>query len=206
DCPDSTSPNTPLTCTVTVADTAGGTKSAPVGTVGFSISGGPAGSSSSVTPCALAPSSGSSSSCTVMFSADKPGNYTITASYTPAPGSVHAGSSGTDMVQVIARSTQTTLDCPPSTPANSPLTCTVTVQDTASGTKSPPVGTVSFTISGGPAGSTSSVTPCALGPTTTSSSSCTVTIGSATRRKGDTTAPDEPAPNGTADVRRTPET
>src|SRR5438128_9779334 len=79
-----------------------------------------------------------------------------------------------DTVQVIARSTQTTLDCPPSTPANSPLTCTVTVQDTASGTKSPPVGTVSFTISGGPAGSTSSVTPCALAPTTTSSSSCTV--------------------------------
>src|SRR5439155_9609458 len=136
---------------------------------------GPAGSTSSVTPCALAPTTTSSSSCTVMFTANKPGNYTITASYTPAPGSVHAGSSGTDMVQVIARSTQTTLDCPASTPANSPLSCTVTVQDTASGTKSPPVGTVGFTISGGPADSTSSVTPCALAPiATTGSSSCTV--------------------------------
>src|SRR5947199_8947771 len=111
-----------------------------------------------------------------MCRADKPGNYPIPASYTPSPGSVHAGSSGTDMVQVIARSTQTTLDCPPSTPANSPLSCTVTVQDTASGTKSPPVGTVSFMISGGPAGSTPSVTTCALAPTTASRSPCTLTV------------------------------
>src|SRR5438045_8434516 len=107
-----------------------------------------------------------------MFTGNKPGNYTIAATYGPAADSIHAGSSGTDMVQVIARSTQTTLDCPPSTPANSPLSCTVTVQDTASGTKSPPVGTVSFMISGGPARSTSSVTPCPLAPTTASSSSC----------------------------------
>ncbi|TMA42958.1 MAG: hypothetical protein E6J82_07910 [Deltaproteobacteria bacterium] len=140
----------------------------------FMITGGPAGSTSSVTPCALAPTTTSSSSCTVMFTANKPANYTIAATYSPAADSIHAGSSGTDMVQVIARSTQTTFDCPPSTPANSPLSCTVTVQDTASGTKSPPVGTVSFMISGGPAGSTSSVTPCALAPTTASSSSCTV--------------------------------
>ncbi|TMA71514.1 MAG: Ig-like domain repeat protein [Deltaproteobacteria bacterium] len=174
DCPASTPANSPLSCTVTVEDTASGTKSPPVGTVSFMITGGPAGSTSSVTPCALAPTTTSSSSCTVMFTANKPANYTIAATYSPAADSIHAGSSGTDMVQVIARSTQTTLDCPPSTPANSPLSCTVTVQDTASGTKSAPVGTVSFTISGGPAGSTASVTPCALGPTTTSSSSCTV--------------------------------
>src|SRR5205814_798486 len=174
DCPASTPANSPLSCTVTVEDTASGTNSPPIGTVSFMITGGPAGSTSSVTPCALAPTTTSSSSCTVMFSADKPGNYTITATYSPAPESVHAGSSGTDMVQVIARSTQTTLDCPPSTPANSPLTCTVTVQDTASGTKRPPVAPFTFTTLFRSAGSTSSVTPCALAPTTTSSSSCTV--------------------------------
>src|SRR5437867_3074028 len=174
DCPDSTSPNTPLTCTVTVADTAGGTKSAPMGTVAFSISGGPAGSSSSVTPCALAPSSAGSSSCTVSFSANQSGSYTITATYSPGPGSVHSGSSGTDTVAVITRTTSTTLDCPASTPANSPLTCTVPVEHPSFPTRRPSDLTVAFSISGGPPGSTSSVTPCALAPTTTSSSSCTV--------------------------------
>src|SRR5205814_528757 len=98
----------------------------------------------------------------VMFTGNKPGNYTITATYSPAADSIHAGSSGTDMVEVIARSTQTTDDYPTPTPANNLLSSTATIHDTASGTKSPPVGTVSFTISGGPAGSNSSVTPCTL--------------------------------------------
>src|SRR5205814_7831812 len=144
DCPASTPVNSPLSCTVTVEDTASGTKSPPVGTVSFMITGGPAGSTSSVTPCALAPTTTSSSSCTVVFTANKPANYTIAATYSPAADSIHAGSSGTDMVQVIARSTQTTVDCPPSTPANSPPTCTATVQDAADATKTPPVGTASF--------------------------------------------------------------
>src|SRR5205814_7775981 len=137
--------NTPLASTVAVADTAGGTNSPRVSTVGFSIGAGPAGSSSSLTPCALTPSSNSSSSCTVSFSANLTGSYTITATYSPGPGSVHSGSSGTDTVAVITRTTSTTLDCPASTPANTPLTCTVTVEDTASGTKSAPSGTVGFT-------------------------------------------------------------
>src|SRR5207248_9513481 len=125
-------------------------------------------------PSALVRTPPTSSSATAMFTANKPANYTFAATDSPAADSFPARSSADLMVQVIARSTQTTLDCPPSTPANSPLSCTVTVQDTASGTKSPPVGTVSVIISGGPAGSTSSVTPCALAPTTASSSSCTV--------------------------------
>src|SRR5438034_1200756 len=130
DCPASTPANSPLSCTVTVEDTASGTKSPPIGTVSFMITGGPAGSTSSVTPCALAPTTASSSSCTVMFTANKPGNYTIAATYSPAADSIHAGSSGTDMVQVIARSTQTTFDCPPPTPATSPPTCPATAQAT----------------------------------------------------------------------------
>src|SRR5947207_11916197 len=107
------------------------------------ISGGPAGSTASTAPRALSPTTSRCSSCTVMFTANKPANYTIAATYSPAADSIHAGSSGTDMVQVIARSTQTTLDCPPSTPATSPLSCTVTAQDTTSSTKSTPVGTAS---------------------------------------------------------------
>src|SRR5207248_8958176 len=111
----STPANSPATCTVTVTDTASGAKSAPLGTVGFTISGGPAGSVSTVapSPCTLAPSSSSTSSCTVSFSADKIGNYTINATYSPVSGSIHAGSSGSDTLQVIARTTSTSLDCPP---------------------------------------------------------------------------------------------
>src|SRR5438094_7197027 len=119
DCPPSTPANSPLSCTVTVQDTASGTKSPPVGTVSFMISGGPAGSTSSVTPCALAPTTASSSSCTVMFTANKPGNYTITATYTPAAESIHAGSSGTDMVRAVAHTTELTLPYAPVTRPNS---------------------------------------------------------------------------------------
>src|SRR5207248_607757 len=162
DCPDSTSANSPLLCTVTVTDTASGTKSAPEGTVSFTISGA-AGSTVTPNPCTLAPITGSmsSSSCTVSFSANQTGSYTITATYSPGPGSVHNGSSGTGTAAVPSRTPFPSLDCPASTSANSPLLCTVTVEDTASGTKSAPSGTVGFTVSGGPAGSTSSVTPCA---------------------------------------------
>src|SRR5205085_572649 len=107
-----------------------------------------------------------------------PGSYTLTATYSPVAGSIHAGSSGSDIVQVITRTTSATLDCPASTPANSPTTCTVTVTDTASGTKSAPLGTVGFTISGGPAGAGATVTPnpCALTPSSPSSSSCIVSF------------------------------
>jgi hypothetical protein len=178
DCPASTAPNSPLTCTVTVTDTASGTRSAPLGTVGFAISG-PAGSTSSVTPnpCALVATTASSSSCTVSFSADQTGSYTITGTYSPAAGSIHGGSSGTDTVDVIARTTTTTVDCPASTPANSPATCTVTVTDTASGTKSAPLGTVGFSVTG-PAGSTPTITPnpCALTPNSSNTSTCTVSF------------------------------
>src|SRR2546422_374792 len=88
-----------------------------------------------------------SSTCLVTFTANTLGSYTITATYNPAPTSVHATSNGSDTVNMTALKTWTTLDCPASPPANSPLSCTVTVADTDSAPKSAPLGMVSFVVS-----------------------------------------------------------
>jgi hypothetical protein len=188
ECPASTPANTPTTCTVTVTDTDSGTKSPPLGDVDFAIPAQPAGSTATVTPdpCALTPDTTTvatdDSTCTVTFTANTVGNYTITGTYQPAPASVHTGSTGSDTIQVRARTTSTSVECPASTPANTPTTCTVTVTDTDSGTKSPPLGDVDFAITASPAGSTAMVgpDPCALTPDTTTvatdDSTCTVTF------------------------------
>src|SRR3989475_3833012 len=183
DCPASTPANSPLSCTVTVAAVDSAPKSAPLGMVSFVVSTSPSGSSSAVAPnpCTLTPGT-TSSTCLVTFTANTLGSYTITATYNPAPTSVHATSNGSDTVMVTARTTSTTLDCPASTPANSPLSCTVTVADTDSAPKSAPLGMVSFVVSTSPSGSSSAVAPnpCTLTPGTTSST-CLVKITSATR-------------------------
>src|SRR3989442_1611569 len=128
DCPASTPANSPLSCTVTVADTDSAPKSAPLGMVSFVVSTSPSGSSSAVAPnpCTLTPGT-TSSTCLVTFTANTLGSYTITATYNPAPTSVHATSNGSDTVAVTNAAICITLDCPASTPANSPLSCTVTV-------------------------------------------------------------------------------
>src|SRR3989442_6322045 len=88
---------------------------------------------------------------------------------------------------VTARTTSTTLDCPASTPANSPLSCTVTVADTDSAPKSAPLGMVSFVVSTSPSGSkigrapdctpVTSATPMPSCPLTlTANTLCTYTI------------------------------
>ncbi len=98
-----------------------GTKSAPAGTVGFSFTSQPAGSTPTITPnpCTLTPASGSSSTCTVEFNSTKAGDYTIEASYNPAPLSVHAASSGSDTITVNPG--------PPAVVTVSPPTATNTV-------------------------------------------------------------------------------
>src|SRR5438876_6823491 len=98
--------------------------------------------------------------------ADTAGSYTIKASYSGSP--LHTASDGSDTVIVTTRSTTTVLDCPATTSANSPLGCTVTVTDTASGTKSPPTGTVSFSFTSQPSGSTATVSACNITPLTSS--------------------------------------
>src|SRR2546422_2370290 len=114
-----------------------------------------------------------SSTCLVTFTANTLGSYTITATYNPAPTSVHATSNGSDTVGVTKRKTTTTVECtPPTVPAGVSTTCTATVTDTETGIPSTPTGTVTFTSSG--AGSFSPATSCTLtgtGPTAT----CSVT-------------------------------
>jgi hypothetical protein len=197
-CPASTPANSPASCTVTVTDTASGTKSAPAGTVDLTLTSQPAGSTATAAPdpCTLAPSSGSTSTCMVLFSADTIGSYTITGTYDPAPTSIHSGSSGSDTIAVVARTTSTTLDCPASTPANSAATCTVTVTDTDTGTKSVPAGTVDFSFTSQPSGSTATVAPdpCTLAPTGASSSSCTVVFSADTLGSYTIQATYDPAP------------
>src|SRR3989441_151083 len=171
-------------------------KSAPLGMVSFVVSTSPSGSSSAVAPnpCTLTPGT-TSSTCLVTFTANTLGSYTITATYNPAPTSVHATSNGSDTVMVTARTTSTTLDCPASTPANSPLSCTVTVADTDSAPKSAPLGMVSFVVSTSPSGSSSAVAPnpCTLTPGTTSST-CLVTFTANTLGSYTITATYNPAP------------
>jgi hypothetical protein len=182
-CPASTPANSPASCTVTVTDTDSGTKSPPQGTVDLEFTAQPAGATATVVPdpCPLTTASASTSTCTFAFTGDTTGSYTIKGTYVPAQASVHAGSSGTDTISVTARSTSTSVDCPASTPVNTPAACTVTVTDTDTAPKSPPLGDVDFTFTDQPAGSIAVVAPdpCTLAPDpspATDDSSCTITF------------------------------
>src|SRR2546426_893304 len=132
------------TCTATVTDTDSGTKSAPLGTVSFSSN--TTGGSFTPTSCALSPGT-TSSSCAapVTFSATAAATYTITGIYNPALGESHATSTGTTEVKVLFFLTIRRPPRPPLFPPPAPSrSCTATVTDTDSGTKSAPLGTVSF--------------------------------------------------------------
>ncbi len=130
DCPASTPANSPASCTVTVRDTASGTKSPPLGTVDFSVSG-PSGSTPIIAadPCLLITADTSSSSCLVEFTATTAGSYTIQGTYEPI--SVHATSTGTDTITVTAGPPAlVTVDPFTSTnPVNSQHCVTATVTD-----------------------------------------------------------------------------
>jgi hypothetical protein len=104
DCPASTPANTPATCTVTVTDTDTAPKSPPQGTVDLEFTAQPGGSSPTLAPdpCPLTTASTSSSTCTFTFNSTKAGDYTIKATYQPAPTSIHAASSGSDTITVAA--------------------------------------------------------------------------------------------------------
>ena len=182
-CPASTPANTPATCTATVTDTDTAPKSPPLGSVDFAITAQPGGSSATVAPDPCLPTAngdGESSSCTITFTGDTPGNYTVEGSYQPAPASVHATSTDSDTIQVTARQTSTRVECPASTPANTPATCTTTVTDTDTAPKSPPLGTVDFEFTAQPSGSAPTLAPdpCTLDPDDGDSSSCTVVFNS----------------------------
>src|SRR2546428_133660 len=151
DCPASTPANSPLSCTVTVADTDSAPKSAPLTIVSFRASTSPSASSSAVAPnpCTLTPGT-TSSTCLVTFTANTLGSYTITATYNPAPTSVHATSNGSDTVMVTARTTSDTKNTPPYSTHDHPPSSTFTLADNDSAPKSAPLGMVSFVVSTSP--------------------------------------------------------
>src|SRR5207247_396631 len=153
-----------LGCTVTVTDTASGTKSPPTGTVSFSFTSQPSGSTATVSPCVLVPSTTRSEERRVGI-ADTAGRYTNKANKTAS--ALHTASAGRDTVTSTTRPTSSTLDWSSDVCSSDLLGCTVTVTDTASGTKSPPTGTVSFSFTSQPSGSTATVSPCVLVPSTT---------------------------------------
>ena len=83
----------PSTCTATVADTSGGSSSAPSGTVTFSsVGGGTLGSPA----CTLAATSASRSTCSVSYTPNVEGDHSITAAFAGDPD--HGGSASTPAV------------------------------------------------------------------------------------------------------------
>src|SRR2546427_324448 len=106
----STSACKKLSCTVTVADTDSAPKSAPLGMVSFFFSSFFFNDTATTEIYTLSLHDALPiCTCLVTFTANTLGSYTITATYNPAPTSVHATSNGSDTVMVTARTTSTTL-------------------------------------------------------------------------------------------------
>ena len=139
------------TCTATVTDAeSAGTKSDPSGTVTFSHGTDPGGFDS--TTCSLVGNGDDSSSCAVDYTptAKGDGQHTIDAGY--GGSTVHDVSADTDNVFVTVnfRATTTSVSCAPaSINAGETTSCTATVSDaSAAGTKSDPLGNVTFSRTG----------------------------------------------------------
>jgi uncharacterized repeat protein (TIGR01451 family) len=172
--------NDVTTCTATVSDSDAGTKTAPSGTVAWTRSG-PAGSTgtfgASSCPLTMVPST-TTSSCSVTYTPNSgAGVHTVTGTYSGSTS--HFGSSGSAGVTAGLRSTSTTLSCNPVVvPIGTSMTCTATVTDTqASGTKTSPLGTVSFNTDA-PLTGTFTPASCTLVAGPSPSSSCSVTYKS----------------------------
>ena len=136
--------NDVTTCTATVSDSDGGAPTAPSGTVAWTRTG--AGGGTFVgSPCNLAPTSATTSKCTVTYTPNSgAGVHTVIGTYSGSTS--HVASAGSAPVTAGLRTTSTTLSCSPVVvPIGTSMTCTTTVTDTqAQGTKTSPLGTVSF--------------------------------------------------------------
>src|SRR3989441_827287 len=154
------------TCTATVNDTDVGTKSTPSGTVTFTSTG--VGTFDGLDTCTL----GSTGKCSITYTPTEVGTGSHAVYATYDGDTTHTSSSGSTYVTVTKRSTTTTASCtPPSFQANGATTCAAVVTDRASGTKSAPTGSVSFTVDGG----TTPFGECLLTPAgTTGTASCSV--------------------------------
>jgi probable HAF family extracellular repeat protein len=127
------------TCTATVTDIDLGTPTTPTGKVTFATN---KSGKFSAESCSLA-DAGTSATCRVTYTAHQvvTGQHTITASYGGA--SAHASGGGQTILEVLGRSTSTTLVCEQATLAvGQSTTCTATVTDTSAGQAITPSGAV----------------------------------------------------------------
>ena len=118
-----------------------GTPITPTGTVTFASN---KSGKFSAGSCSLA-GTGASAGCHVTYTAHKvvTGQHTITASY--VGDGAHASGSGQTILQILGRSTSTTLVCQQATlPVGQTTTCTATVTDTSTGQAITPSGAVKF--------------------------------------------------------------
>jgi hypothetical protein len=191
-------------CTATVRDTGGGTKTTPTGTVDWSST---AGGMFVTDPCPLAPTATVGvASCTVSYTPASAGSATVTATY--SGDLTHSDSEGQTTVTVAKRPTETSVSCDPSSfEAGGSTNCTATVRDTGGGTKTTPTGMVDWS-SDGPG--TFAPDPCVLTPTATVGvASCTVAFSSTTAAEHTITAtyggdPIHDGSTGTTSVTVTP--
>jgi len=126
------------TCAATVTDASPGAKTAPTGKVTFGP--GSEGSFSEAT-CNLKAEGSEKGSCDVKYTPSQVGSGTqeIKASYGADP--THVPSAGSTALPV-KRATSVTISCGSGVVVGQAATCTVTVSDTATGTRTTPGGTV----------------------------------------------------------------
>jgi hypothetical protein len=149
----------PAMCTATVTDIAEGMPSTPTGTVSFGSDS--EGTFSRSTECPLAGTE--QASCSVEYEPTKIGSGTqkITAAY--GGDLEHAVSSGSGTLAVGPRGTTVSVSCGSGVVVSQPATCAATVTDSAAGTPSTPLGTVSLG-SDTPGASFGLSGTCTLGP------------------------------------------
>src|SRR2546425_5619 len=139
-----------ITCTVFVKDNISpGTASTPAGSVAIT-KGGTATGTFSACSSPLTVVNATTASCTATVTPSTTGTITATGVYTPSDN-VHSTSTSpvSNTVTVGLRATSTVVTCSPaSVVVGQQVTCTADVNDVAAGTRSTPVGTVSFSNGG----------------------------------------------------------
>ncbi len=177
--PGSVALNEGSSCTATVSDTDGGTKSFPSGSVSFGSDN--PGTFTPGTSCTLAQvGATSTSSCSVTYTPTaNAGTHKLSGAYSGS--ATHKISDGSFDLTVTKRTTATAVSCSPgSVVVSQNTTCSATVSDTNAGAKSPPSGNVTFSSSGvgtftAGTGTFTAPSTCALAPAGPASSTCSVT-------------------------------
>ena len=148
----------PVTCTVSVTDTASGTTSAPTGTASWSIG---TGSGQLGSGCTFG-ASGDVGSCSVVFMATSGSEGSIVLDVTYSGDVDFPGASTTVDLNAGPRTDATTIVCG-ALEAGVQATCTATVTDNDAGNPTTPTGTVDFSVGAG--SGTFATSSCTLGNT-----------------------------------------